>query len=210
MRKVVKHITNKIYNIFYFIKNILIPYQYPKNQNGEIFIHLGCGEINSKEFINVDSRFFPHIHHISQVQKLPFFPDNYADLIYTSHTLEHIQMLDIKDVLVEWKRVLKPGGILRISVPDFDKILTVYTSNDNSIEVIWKPLMGGQEYKENSHYSVFNYNYLEKMLIGSGFQEIRNWDPAKVKNHNFDDWSSSYLEINDVKYPISLNIEAIK
>jgi len=194
----------------YKIKRILFPYKYPDNPNNEVLIHLGCGEINSPEFINVDSRFFKHIHHIGKVQFLPFFKNDFADLIYTSHTLEHIPVTELHGTLSEWKRVLKPNGTLRISVPDFDKIISIYNDNENSIDSIWKPLLGGQEYKENSHYAIFNKSYLTKLLLDAGFKNVRVWDPDKVSHHNFTDWASILLEINNKKYPISLNLEAVK
>ena len=210
IKKIIKYAINRVTHALYFVKNIVVPNRYPQNVGGKVFIHLGCGEVNSPEFINIDSRYFPHIHHVSDVQNLPFFTDNFADLIYTSHALEHIPMSEVKDALTEWKRVLKYDGILRISVPDFEKIVSIYQDNNHSIDSIWKPLMGGQEYSENYHYSVFNYDYLEKLLLECGFKNIRLWKPEDVENHNYDDWASSILEINQKKYPISLNIEAIK
>lgn len=205
-----KKILKTIYIRCYQLIRLVFPLKYPKNFDGKVFIHLGCGEVNSPEYINVDNRFFTHIHHISNVERLKFFKDDFADLIYTSHTLEHIHMEEVSATIKEWKRILKPGGILRISVPDFDKIINIYNDNDHSIASIWRPLMGGQEYKENIHLAVFNCNYLEKLLLEIGFTEVYQWNPLNVKNHDFNDWASTLLEVNDKKYQISLNIEAVK
>ncbi len=205
-----KKILKKIYIKCYQLKRVILPLRYPKNPDGKVLIHLGCGDINSPEYINVDSRFFTHIHHVSNVEKLSFFKNNFADLIYTSHTLEHIPMEKVPGAIEEWKRVLKPGGVLRISVPDFDKIINIYNDNAKSIEVIWRPLLGGQEYKENFHFAIFNYNYLEKLLLNAGFTKVFSWNPMNVENHEFDDWASTLFEVNEKKYPISLNIEAVK
>lgn len=58
--------------------------------------------------------------------RLPF-DDGSADVIYTSHFLEHLDpIIQCHSFLVECFRVLKPKGILRISVPDFKKIVTIY------------------------------------------------------------------------------------
>ncbi len=210
INRVLRYCRRKVFNFIYKIIRVFLKNKYPVNENNKINIHLGCGEIYSHEFINVDSRFFPHIHHVSQVQNLPFFPNNFADLIYTSHTLEHIPVSELNEVLLEWRRVLKPGGLLRISVPDLEKILDIYFANNKSIDAIWKPLMGGQEYKENSHYSVFNEEFLKNKLLECGFVNPRAWEPLEVSNHNFTDWSSALLKINEKLFPISLNIEANK
>lgn len=48
--------------------------------------------------------------------------DNSITILYASHILEHNQIHTVEDTLKEWYRVLKPDGILMISVPDL-KIL---------------------------------------------------------------------------------------
>ena len=138
------------------------------------------------------------------------FKNDFADLIYASHVLEHISMLKLKEVLNEWKRVLKPKGILRLSVPDFERIIDIYNSNNKNIEYIWMPLLGSQEYKENSHFSVFNFLFIKNLLNEVGFSEIRSWDQTTTNHHDFEDWASKYIQIIDKSYPISLNVEALK
>ena len=191
------------------IRRIKVP-SIPKNADGKILIHLGCGPIHDPRWVNVDLLYLPHIHHIQNVTKLDNFLDDSADLIYACHVFEHVSRSSLQDVLVEWRRVLKPGGILRLSVPDFDCIVKIYNAEKNDIESIAKPLMGGQDYKFNFHYSIFNKNYLSNLLKKSGFKEIREWNPEKAPYHNFEDWSSRLYPINGHEYPISLNLEAIK
>jgi len=138
------------------------------------------------------------------------FKNNFADLIYASHVLEHISMLKLKEVLNEWKRVLIPKGVLRLSVPDFDRIIDIYNCNNKNIEYVWMPLLGSHEYKENSHFSVLNFSFIKNLLKEIGFSEIRGWDPATAHHHDFEDWASKNILINDKSYPISLNVEALK
>lgn len=210
IKNIFKRIKIKTLKTYFRLIRKVYPLKYPQNVDSKIYIHLGCGEVNSPEFINVDGRFFPHIHHISEVNNLPFFKNDFADLIYASHILEHIPVINLEDTLLEWKRILKVGGTLRIGVPDFDTILQIYKDNNNDIKSIWKPLMGGQEYKKNYHFSVFNKNYLTELLIKCGFSNIQLWEPERVKNHNINDWTSMKYEVNGKIYPISLNIEASK
>ena len=210
IKNLLKKITTEILRNYFKIIYNVFPRHYPQNPGNKVYIHLGCGEINSPEFINVDGRFFPHIHHRSGVNNLPFFKNDFADLIYASHVLEHTPMIKLEKILLEWKRVLKVGGTLRIGVPDFDAILRIYNDNNNDVNLIWRPLMGGQEYNENYHFAVFNENFLADLLRNCGFTDIRTWEPGKVENHNFDDWTSLKYEVNGKIYPISLNIEATK
>ena len=41
-----------------------------------------------------------------------------VDAIYASHMLEHLDRAEARSFLAECRRVLKPGGILRLAVPD--------------------------------------------------------------------------------------------
>lgn len=101
-------------------------------------------------------------------------------------------------------------SILLLRVFDFDKIVHIYESSARDINSIRGPLMGGQDYEYNVHYSVFNHKYLSDRLREVGFREIRQWDPGLVANHDFKDWANSDIVIEGRAFPVSLNLEAIK
>lgn len=192
------------------LKRKLHPPLLPKNRDGKVRIHLGCGEINAPGFVNVDAIPFSHVHYIREVDDLRIFPNEYADLVYASHVLEHIGHRDVPKVLKEWRRVLKEEGILRLSVPDFDKLIGVYLAEERDIQAIIPPLMGGQNYTYNFHKTAFNEKYLTELLLSVGFKEVRKWNPEEVELHSFEDWASRPIEIKGEKYLISLNLEAVK
>ncbi len=181
----------------------------PRNPDGKVLVHIGCGELNDPRFINVDKRKMWHIHIIGGVEDLDSIPKNYADLIYMSHVLEHVSHLKVPGVLVELRKRLKDNGILRIAVPDFNKIIEIY-QEVGAIELIAPPLMGGQGYPENYHASIFNSEYLTKLLLKAGFESVRAWDPNSADFHTFDDWSKKPTVVNDREYFASLNLEAVK
>ena len=85
-------------------------------------LHLGCGKRDFEGWINVDLADFPHVHYKSSVDDLKMFKDNTADLIYSSHTLEYFDKLEVVTVLKEWHRVLKDGATLRVAVPNFNAL----------------------------------------------------------------------------------------
>lgn len=89
----------------------------------KVLVHIGCGEINIPEFINIDAQPLAHVHIVTDdITRLADFGDDTVDLIYMCHFLEHIKQSDIMPVLIEMKRVLTKGGILRLSAPDFDRL----------------------------------------------------------------------------------------
>ncbi|MGH8719569.1 MAG: class I SAM-dependent methyltransferase [Burkholderiales bacterium] len=54
------------------------------------------------------------------------FADDSVEVVYHSHMLEHLDRDIAKTFLVEVRRVLKPGGIQRIAVPDFEEAAREY------------------------------------------------------------------------------------
>lgn len=182
----------------------------PENFDGLVLVHIGCGEFSDPRYINVDARAMPHVHYVSQTLNLDEFPYSSVDLIYACHVLEHVPHGKLEKTLCNWSDRLKPGGVLRISVPDFDHIVAIYKDQGNSIEAINEPLMGGQGYETNFHTSVFNQVFLKDLLLKCGFTIIRQWEPNKVPYHNFDDWSGRKYILGNEEYLISLNLEAVK
>lgn len=55
---------------------------------------------------------------VSDARKLEL-PDNYADIVFNSECLEHFPYKETRAVLGEWCRIVKPGGMIRVEVPDF-------------------------------------------------------------------------------------------
>jgi len=183
---------------------------FPQLENDAVYLHLGCGGVYHPKFINIDAMRAPHIHYVRNIEDLSLFKDNSVDLIYASHCLEHFSHLEISSVLAEWRRTLKPGGILRLSVPDFDLLLNIYQENHNDIDAILQPLMGVQLDKYRFHKIVFNRNSLTFLLHTTGFKKVREWVPGSSELTTFSDWSGRKLSVNGTGYPASLNLESVK
>ncbi|MEQ9667670.1 class I SAM-dependent methyltransferase [Coleofasciculus sp. G2-EDA-02] len=183
---------------------------FPKLENEVVNLHLGCGSINHPKFINIDGLFAPHIHYIRAIDNLSPFRDNSVNLIYACHCLEHIPHAQVAKVLNEWFRVLNKGGLLRLSVPDFDLLLNIYKDNNNDINTILGMLMGAQDYKFNFHMTAFNRTSLKNLLIETGFKKIKEWQPCSCELTTFDDCSARKVLIDGKYYPVSLNLEAVK
>jgi predicted SAM-dependent methyltransferase len=182
----------------------------PQLEDATVKIHLGCGSIDHPDFINIDGLPAPHVHYIRAIDNLTLFKDNSVDLVYASHCLEHFPHHQISKVLAEWFRVLKQGGILRLSVPDFDLLLKIYQENNNDLNTILTSLMGVQNYKFNFHMTVFNQSTLDTFLKSTGFRKIREWSPDSSELKKFQDCASLKLQVNGKDYPVSLNLEAVK
>ena len=147
------------------------------------------------------------------------FSDNSVDLIYTSHSFEYFDRSEGEHVLKEWRRVLKPGGILRIAVPDFEAIVKVYLKQNKDLEHkgILGPLYGKMLIKEKGkdktiyHKTAYDFKSLKKVLQSAGFKNIHRYDWRKTIHKDYDDHSQAYIPHMDKKgILISLNLEAKK
>ncbi len=186
------------------------PLPLPHNHDGRVWLHLGCGELDIPGFINVDARPAPHVHLVGDVGDLSRFADGSVDLVYGSHVLEHIPRPRIAATLWEWRRVLKPGGILRLSVPDFQKIIELYLRSGHNVETIQAPLFGQQDYRENAHLAAFDEPWLRQLLLAAGFTTVRPWHPDEGTIPMIPDCSSLKIDCAGEKIFISLNLEAIR
>ena len=89
-------------------------------------LNLGCGSRYNTEWVNIDfTSTPPHVLGHNLLNGIPF-PDVEFNMIYHSHALEHFSKKDGIEFITECYRVLKPGGILRIAVPDLEGIVRCY------------------------------------------------------------------------------------
>jgi SAM-dependent methyltransferase len=186
----------------------LRPPPLPANPDGRTMVHLGCGEIVMPGYVNVDMLPLPHVHYVAPVGRLKMFADESVDLLYACHVLEHVPRRALPPTLAEWRRVLKPGGLLRVSVPDFDLLLGMRQFEDGDVSAILDPLMGSQSHRWDFHYCVYTAGYLGKLLADAGFSNVRPWDSSTVGYAAYGDWSSRSVKGRKKPHFISLNLEA--
>lgn len=172
-----------------------------RGPRGLLRVHVGCGTVVLPGWYNVDERWFPHVHHVGAANHLGSLSDASAEVVYASHVLEHLSHRDSRATLEEWSRVLVPGGVVMVAVPDFDKIVERYLSRDRRIDDILGPLMGEQDYDANTHRTVFNRKSLTSLLESVGFIDVCAFDGSEVLGETL--WDNS-------KHEVSLNLAARK
>ncbi len=129
-------------------------------------LNLGCGSryCMDPDWINVD--FVSHSKDViahNLLEGIPF-SDNYFDLVYHSHLLEHFPKAESYIFIKECYRVLKPGGIIRIVVPDLEEITKTY------IQQLELALQGHQE-------AASNYDW---MMLEMYDQTVRNYSGGEM------------------------------
>lgn len=90
-----------------------------KSGKEKIILELGCGNLRTIEHsITLDMVDLPTVDIICNLNEgFPFIPDDSVDEIHSSHFMEHID--DFGAMLKEIHRILKHGGMSKITVPHF-------------------------------------------------------------------------------------------
>lgn len=179
-------------------------------------LHLGCGKRNLPGYVHIDINNLPHIDYCTSVDKLPMFQDNSVDEIYSCGVIGYFDKQETINVLKEWNRVLKPGGILRISVVDYEKQIQVYLENDKDIESlgVLGPIFGKWDYitpdgQNKSVYkkNAYDYDYLKKVTQENGFKDYQRYNWKEFLPDGYDDYSAAYVPHGDQNgISIMLNI----
>lgn len=153
-----------------------------------IRLNIGAGNVVIPGFTPIDRKFGTEAYPLA-------YPDNSVSEIRCVHMLEHLSFREVVEALKEWNRVLKPGGRLRISVPDVEKVIAL--ASEDKFDPHWRfYLMGGQTDDNDFHKSAWDHSHLQAYLEEHGFVGVQTWkDPG-----------SADLARSD----ISLNLEGFK
>jgi predicted SAM-dependent methyltransferase len=148
---------------------------------------------------------------VCDINVLPQYEDNSVDLIYSSHVLEHTRRHEYMDILKRWNAILKPGGTLRLAVPDIGQVIAHYNEHGD-LRKLRGFLWGGQTYNENYHYMGWDFATISEDLLEAGFKDIRTYDWRDTEHSHIDDFSQCYLPhmAKDTGMLMSLNVEALK
>ena len=200
----------------------------------KIKLNLGCGSVRPDGWINTDSslnaniqkipvigkritRLFNPIEysgnnvHYMNLNKPWRYKNNSIDVVYASHLFEHLTLKSGSLFLQESLRCLKPGGVIRIVVPDLYKIskkyVEEYESNAEQIDTT-KFIMWAINMHREGQYG--NVGFFKKIILewqGYPHQHKFMYDEkslsVKLTDHGFKD-------ILSLKYGLSHYIENIK
>lgn len=156
----------------------------------DLKLHVGAGTSHLPGWVNIDVH--PAELSININRGLPF-ADASARLIYASHMFEHLYYPgEALRFLAECRRVLRPGGRLRLVVPDMEAYIRAYAESDDSFfehrRRTWTNLPEGRTHLEEflayagagpgpasfleSHKYGYDYQTLAKALTAVGFTGV--------------------------------------
>ncbi|MGD0781138.1 MAG: hypothetical protein ABR954_10250 [Dehalococcoidales bacterium] len=164
-------------------------------KNNKSKLHLGCGERYLEGYHNID---FPPAEHTVQTN---LRVDEYADILklrYPADSIEEIRLHHVFEhfsrpiacaLVVSWWSWLKPGGLLRIEVPDFDRtawaVLNPFSS-DHSRHVALRHIFGSQEAAWAVHQEGWSPQRLKQLLTNMGFDRVQVRKNSYQGTYNFE------------------------
>ena len=148
----------------------------------------------------------PDVDHVAPIEDLSGFQDGAFAAIYGSHVLEHVSYArDLLGTLKGFYRVLAPGGLLMVSVPDLERLAYLFLAPYLSMQdkfMVMRMIFGGQIDDHDFHKVGLSAPILAQYLSQAGFVDWK-----RVANFGlFDDTSA----MSFVGVPISLNMMARK
>ena len=161
----------------------------------DLLINIGVGASGHEGWVNVDCYPNKGVNCVFDARKKLPFPTNSARAIFTEHFFEHIDYTEETPYfLTECRRVLQPGGVLRIIVPDTEKFLHSYANDaDGGWENMAKMRNLNSQRREEwsdteyntrmevinavfrsgfSHKYAYDYETLEFLLLKYGFKTV--------------------------------------
>lgn len=147
-------------------------------------LNLGCGPHAMMDWINYDIKTEPGSMVIrldlSQGQ-LPH-RDSSVDHIFSEHFIEHITRPQCERLMRDCLRVLRPGGIIRLSTPDLRYLCARYMTRDTwSIPGIWEPkgpcAMMNEGMRLWDHQWLYDAEDITELLrsVGFGWPRFYKW-----------------------------------
>lgn len=168
-------------------------------------LHIGGWERRTGwSILNIEAR--PETDFVGDASDLSRFPEESADEVYASHVYEQLNYADeVQRAVSEVLRVLKPGGSLKISVPDLAVLCDLFRAPGISLldrSRLMRIFMDGRTNQFDFHKVLFDFDLLESLLQQRGSESVK-----RVQQFNlFEDGSVQRF----AGVPVSLNVAACK
>ena len=144
-------------------------------------LNLGCGRYPKRKFINIDIQPSVSPDVVADVLSL-HYEKNSIEEIYCGHLLEHFNFEEGLLAISHWVDILKPGGSIMITVPDFDIFIKPYLDNPTAQNIKELNDVFIYSYCQESHHKYcYNGSLLESMMLRCGLSHVE----LMPKNHPY-------------------------
>ena len=114
---------------------------------------------------------FRRVHHLNLMRRLPF-ADSAVEYVFSAHVFEHLPRTVLARLLRELLRVLAPGGVMRVSVPDLTVMVGRYQP-ENADDFVRAMFEIDHANPKNRHHWMYSEPTLRRCLEEAGFVDVR-------------------------------------
>jgi predicted SAM-dependent methyltransferase len=179
------------------------------------YLNLGSGPrgLDDVHWVNVDGFADKNVHFLIDISRALPFPDGSFDGAFSEHVLEHFSLEDGIKISREIKRILRPGSVFRVVVPDAEYVVRMYLEKPRDLIAYRGSGDAGETAMEivntffrqrYEHQFLYDWTTMEKMLLSAGFDKVsraRFGVPIHLQA----------IALDDAKYELeSLYVEALK
>lgn len=155
-------------------------------------LHVGCGRVHLDGWVNVDVEPESECDLVWDVNDPWPFPDASCRLIFNEHIVEHLTVWQGQHFFRECRRVLQPGGVLRVAMPNLSEFIRGYRDGDwrsqtwvqafGEAEIMTGAEMLNVAFRNWGHQWLYDRDELQRRLRQAGFETIRDasWGESTV------------------------------
>lgn len=152
-------------------------------------LHIGCGKFPRPGWVNLDNKVRPGVDCVADLRAELPFPEASFDYAVAIHVLPHIPLHGLVPALARIRRVLKPGGVLRLALPDLEKAIDAYRRRDTGYFAVpdaqWKSLgakLVAQIVWHNDLVTPFTYDLAAEALAKAGYAAVARCDFRQTRS----------------------------
>jgi SAM-dependent methyltransferase len=167
-------------------RTVSLAYRLPRAARGMALVeqsvrrlNWGCGPTPARGWFNSDRVSVPGLQHCGEIQDGLPLADSAVDYVVSIHGLQDLPYLDVRPALKELRRVLRPGGVLRLGLPDLDRALDAHARGDRGYFYIpdtESVTLSGKLIVQITWYgsvrTPFNWEFARELLLDVGFRDV--------------------------------------